>query len=57
MAGRGELRLVPRGVYSMSFGRSWQVFSDESPQIERQVSQIRKILSADFENPQIDFDK
>ena len=57
MAGRGELRHVPRGVYSTTFGGSWRVFSDESPQIERQVSQIRKILSADFENPQIDFDK
>jgi hypothetical protein len=44
-------------VYLATFGGSWQVFSDESPQIERQVSQIRKILSADFDNPQIDFEK
>ena len=57
LAGRGELRHVPRGVYLATFGGSWQVFSDESPQIERQVSQIRKILSADFDNPQIDFEK
>jgi hypothetical protein len=57
MAGRGELRHVPRGVYLATFGRSWRVFSDETPQIESQVSQIRKILSADFEHPQIDFDK
>jgi hypothetical protein len=27
MAGRGELRHVPRGVYMATFGGSWRVFS------------------------------
>jgi hypothetical protein len=51
MAGRGELRHVPCGVYSATFGGSWQVFSDESPQIENQVHSYEKFYIADFEHP------
>ena len=57
MAGRGELRHIPRGVYLATFGGSSRDFCDETPQIARQVSQLRKILSADFEHPQIEFGK
>ena len=45
MAVRGELRHVPRGVYSATFGGSWRDFSDETPQIASQVSQMIQKLS------------
>jgi hypothetical protein len=37
-----ELRHVPRGLFSATFGGSWRVFNDESLQIASQLLQIHE---------------